>query len=233
MSFNYYKQIRIVSDKNIYAIPVSPRYVLTTAHSVNKKSPGHYVIVVGDHDLTTGSDTIYSELYRISRFIVHPQYQSIGQNSFENNDIALMMTSTDIQYNRGVGPACLPYRFQSNLMIGSFVEAAGWGSLFFGGGSPNQLKKVSLQVISNTDCSVRRGGENVQTSKMCTFSPPRDTCTGDSGGGLYLRQDRLFVVGLISTGGVCGSNIPSLNTRITSFIPWIESVVGANLVCRK
>lgn len=190
-----------------------------------------YAIVVGDHDLSSGYDTIYAKVYGISRFIVHPQYQCVGQNSFENNDIALILASTDIQFNRGVGPACLPYRFQSDLFTGSFIEVAGWGSLSFAGESPLRLRKTSLQVISNTDCSLRRNGENIQNNKICTFSPPRDTCTGDSGGGLYSRQGRLFVIGLISTGGICGANIPSLNTRLTSFLPWIESIAG-NIFCK-
>lgn len=60
---------------------------------------------------------------------------------------------------------------------------------------------------------------------MCTYSSGRDACQYDSGGPLYYTLNgRVNIVGIISFGTGCGGGYPSVNTRVTSFIQWIQQV---------
>lgn len=49
-------------------------------------------------------ETKYSAQYSVQEIIRHPEYQA---NTVQN-DIALLITTIDIEWSRGVGPICLP-----------------------------------------------------------------------------------------------------------------------------
>ncbi|GJQ80980.1 hypothetical protein Trydic_g4794 [Trypoxylus dichotomus] len=54
----------------------------------------------------------------------------------------------------------------------------------------------------------------------------QDTCQGDSGGPLQFDDLRaLFLVGITSFGRSCGGPTPSVYTRISEFVGWIEPIV--------
>lgn len=62
--------------------------------------------------------------------------------------------------------------------------------------------------------------------KYKTFHPVRQ---GDSGGPVHLFDPllaRYVIVGTVKGGGGCGvADLPSVNTRLVPFLPWIESVI--------
>lgn len=112
-----------------------------------------------------------------------------------------------------------------------YVYAIGYG--FFTYMEPKQatiLQKVSLQILPADRCEFSINN----TDKMCTFESGKDSCISDSGGPLiYFVKGRQYVVGLISYGIGCGSIYPSVNTRITSYLPWILSNTEGEILCRK
>ncbi len=64
----------------------------------------------------------------------------------------------------------------------------------------------------------------------------KDTCLGDSGGGLYLKdyskvKMRRVVVGITSYGVGCGrSNSPGIYTRVSFYLDFIRiSLINLNL----
>lgn len=93
--------------------------------------------------------------------------------SLQQNDIAIITTVNTIQYNAGVGPACLPFRYQAVNMDNQWVEVVGWGSIEFGGPTSKKLQKVSLQTISNTQCSASL--KNIIPQQVCTYNSGRDS----------------------------------------------------------
>lgn len=120
-------------------------------------------LLVGEHNVKTGNDSPFAMLYRLTQFLRHPQYnQRTGAN-----DIALLRTDVPMRFNRGVGPACLPFKFVGRSFVGNTVIAAGWGHLDFGGRPSEVLKHVFLNVVNNNRCSA---------TQMCTLTPGRDTC---------------------------------------------------------
>lgn len=48
---------------------------------------------------------------------------------------------------------------------------------------------------------------------------------------MWYKGNRLFLVGVISYGEGCATAKPAVNTRITSFLPWIQSITGS--LCQK
>lgn len=72
-------------------------------------------------------------------------------------------------------------------------------------------------------------------SQLCardsTSHPDRimDTCAGDSGGPIFTYESGLStLVGVTSFGISCATSLPSVYTRIASFVDWIECVVWPN-----
>lgn len=55
----------------------------------------------------------------------------------------------------------------------------------------------------------------------------------DSGGPLFYRgpDARLFVIAIVSKGDGCANDVSSINTRVTSYLKWIEGITGT--LCRR
>lgn len=55
-----------------------------------------------------------------------------------------------------------------------------------------------------------------------------DACQGDSGGPLFQHfrhQGFSVIIGIVSFGISCGTDLPGVYTRIASYADWIESIV--------
>ncbi|XP_053684512.1 venom serine protease-like [Sabethes cyaneus] len=206
---------------------ISYRYILTAAHCVeNLPNVDRIQALVGDQDYRTGLDTPYSELYDIEAIIIHERYVQ----STRDNDISLIRTVKDMHWNRGVGPVCLPFSYRTYDFQGLDVDVAGWGTTSFGGPQSTTLRRTTLKVLSNNNCNV----QYVNSNKICTYAPGKDTCQFDSGGPLYLRGvQRMYAIGIVSYGGVCAGATPSVNTRITAYLDWIQNRSPGAFYCVK
>ncbi|KAJ6642022.1 Venom serine protease [Pseudolycoriella hygida] len=211
---------------------VSSKYAVTAAHCLRVTPASNTALVVGEHNIKTGSDTNYTAVYLVKRFVEHPSYSNITSL----NDIGLVETTNTILYSRAVAPVCLPFYYTSADFAGTVVTATGWGSTSFGGPSSDVLLKVNLDVLSNSNTKCTTSYPSIAASQMCTYTADKDTCQFDSGGPLFYRgptDAKLFLVALVSAGDGCGSTSPALNSRATSFVSWIESVIGTGVLCRR
>lgn len=68
----------------------------------------------------------------------------------------------------------------------------------------------------------------VTDDHICTYTKGKDTCQKDSGGSLYYNDGKQYTIGIVSYGIACAANTPSVATRVTSYIPWIEYTTGVN-----
>lgn len=84
--------------------------------------------------------------------------------------------------------------------------------------------------MTNTACT-SKGMSPIGDGQICTYSPGKDTCQYDSGGALYYRFNQLFAIGLVSYGKGCASSYPSVNTRISYYLPWVRSVCAGAYFC--
>ncbi|XP_019539639.2 venom serine protease isoform X1 [Aedes albopictus] len=208
---------------------ISNYYALSAAHCLLLRTVDDTALLVGDHNLTTGSDTGYAQAYVIAQFLSHPGFTTQPVS----NDIALIRTYQPMQFNEGVGPVCLPWKYRGESFVGATVEACGWGDLDFGGPKSDVLNKVALTVISNQECSTRLNS-TITRQKMCTYTPSKDTCQSDSGGPLFYTEARsglVYEVGIVSYGFACATTNPSVNTRVTDFLDWITANTPYTFYC--
>ncbi|XP_052862916.1 venom serine protease-like [Anopheles cruzii] len=206
---------------------VSSRYILSAAHCVQPVPDVSRVsALVGDHDYRNGLETPYSAIYNIEQIIVHEGYDERTRD----NDVSLLRTASGIDWNRAVGPVCLPILYDTYSFAGLSVDLAGWGTTSFGGPMSTVLRKATVQVLANTDCSA----PYLNDLKLCTFAAGRDSCQYDSGGPLYLRgAQRMYTIGIISYGSACGGTTPSVNTRVTNQLNWIRRQTPDTAYCAK
>jgi trypsin len=95
----------------------------------------------------------------------------------------------------------------------------------------SSLQKVRMLVAPDDRCSIYGTQYNPKTM-ICTWFPQngRDSCNGDSGGPVMLL-DTNIQVGIISFGEKCASHSkPSVNTRISAYSEWIQSVIDSNRI---
>lgn len=76
-------------------ISVNQNWALGAAHcSVAFPGVSSTLLLVGDHDLRSGSETIWSAGYLLQTFVMHPYYNS----ETSTNDIALIKTVDYIKF---------------------------------------------------------------------------------------------------------------------------------------
>ncbi|XP_055625773.1 venom serine protease-like [Toxorhynchites rutilus septentrionalis] len=218
------KSTRIVFCSGVI---INYRYIMTAAHCFDyNPSPGNLQALVGGHNYRIEFDTPYSELYDIERIVRHEKYI---QRTYDN-DIAILRTTVNMEWNRGVGPVCLPFNYWYYDFNKLQVDIAGWGTTSFGGPSSTTLKRATLDVIANKECNV----QYVNVNKICVHTPGKDTCQLDSGGPLYLRgMQRMYTIGIVSYGGACGTGNPSVNTRVSAYLDWIQNNTRDAAYCVK
>lgn len=206
---------------------ISYRYIMTAAHcALAFPNAAQLGVLVGDHDYTIGTETFFSDLYPTTQWIVH---ENFNPNTYMN-DIALLKTVNDLKYSRGVGPICLPFVYATQDFSNNAVDAAGWGTQTFGGPVSTFLRKVQLFVYTNADCSRL---VPMDSTKICSYAPGKDTCQYDSGTSLVYRGTRFYSVGIVSFGFGCGAAAPAVNTRVTSYLSWIQTRTPDATYCVK
>nr|CAD7261909.1 unnamed protein product [Timema shepardi] len=105
------------------------------------------------------------------------------------------------------------------------------------------LLKVSLSIIPNNQCNQLYHSESktnelaqgILPSMLCAgeLAGGKDTCQGDSGGPIQIsnKNNRCihYIIGVTSFGKFCaGKNAPGVYTRVSYFLPWIESIVWSS-----
>lgn len=211
---------------------VSQRYIITAAHCfVAYPIVSNILVLAGDHDTSRGNDTKYSSTYRIEKYFKHELYDTLSGS--QNNDIALAKTSEYMRYKRGVGPVCLPYAYMDDIKFfeHKLLVVAGWGALEYSGRSPSILQKTSLEVMPSDICNQKIG--DINDGKICTWSFEKDACQRDSGATLFYIGARQYTIGLVSYGTACATSHPSVNTRVSNYIDWIEKTTNNTFYCRK
>nr|CAI5846163.1 unnamed protein product [Callosobruchus analis] len=208
---------------------ISEKFILTAAHCLSSKELGDVqVIRLGTTTLQT--ETLESMDYRVLRKIPHPLYAT-GQ---QYNDIALIELDGTVKFTEYILPICLD---DGNGYTGIKLIATGWGRLQATGSVSKELQKVDLDYFPQDICQEKYSkvskrdlpyGIDWQT-QICAGSETevKDSCQGDSGGPLQEKIfGRNYLVGITSFGIGCGTpGIPGVYTKVSHYIPWIESVV--------
>lgn len=162
--------------------------------------------------------------------VIHENY--LPQSFNQHNDIALLRLSLKIVFTEFIKPICTTG--SSASLIGQSVMVTGFGKTESALTSNIKLK-AALDVVENDKCSqiFRAEGRRLFDGQLCAGGKKGiDSCRGDSGGPIMqlVTQNRVAfwtLVGIVSYGSSpCGvENRPAVYTKLSSFIPWIESKI--------
>ncbi|XP_040276337.1 serine protease 57 isoform X1 [Bufo bufo] len=199
---------------------IYPNWVLTAAHCMEDMRVDMIRVVLGAHNLRNPDRFV--QVLSIQESFTHPEY---NPTTFQN-DINLLKLNSFANINRFVRNISLPLN-DSNVLPGSPCSVAGWGEVSDFGTLPRALMETDVNVISRETCN-QHWGQIIFESMLCTASPGQQNkgfCSGDSGGPLVCRNR---IEGLVSFSGLfCGDpNTPDVYTRISAFLPWIQSVIS-------
>ncbi|KAF7489923.1 Serine proteinase stubble [Sarcoptes scabiei] len=201
---------------------INKRWIVTAAHCNTSKQ---YQIRLGDYNLRAQTEQYPYEEYAVKRRIVHEGYNPATYQ----NDIALLELNQDVIFRPHILPICLPPKGRN--FTGDKATAVGWGRTQYGvSTSPGILQKVEVEVLDSDDCQewMKSAGrkEKIFSNMLCAGYKDggKDSCQGDSGSPLSLRDDnRVILIGLVSWGVGCARpNLPGVYTRITEFVDWIN-----------
>jgi len=227
---------------------ISQQYVLTAAHCVSQAMIGEFTLAsvrLGEHRIGETPDCQRQndgrqlcndpQDFGIAGSTIHEGYNEQDRND-RLNDIALIKLDRPVSEDNFVSKICLPFgeavtRDYSSLNL----TVAGFGRT--GPNSPSSavLLEIELPGVQQSSCeaTVRAGGAQLTSNQFCAGGQVgRDSCGGDSGGPVVLPAfsgPPYTLVGIISFGETnCGGgNVPSVNTRVSSFLNWVLDRVDA------
>nr|P35003.1 RecName: Full=Chymotrypsin-like serine proteinase; Flags: Precursor [Haliotis rufescens]CAA50572.1 unnamed protein product [Haliotis rufescens] len=156
----------------------------------------------------------------VTSYTNHPNYN--GNAAGYPNDIAVLrLTSSMDTSSSAVGPSVwlLVERLCRTNMYDQRMGKTQWRWQH-----PNNLQKVDMTVLTNSDCSSRWSGisgATVNSGHICIFESGRSACSGDSGGPLVCGNT---LTGITSWGiSSCSGSYPSVYTRVSSFYNWVQT----------
>ena len=156
-------------------------------------------MVLGEHDLTKADG---EKKVRVCSTTLHPRYN----RKRIDNDFAILRLCSPVSFSSSVSTVCLP---SSNNYDNVQAIASGWGTLSSGGRQPSILMEVSLDTMSNSECTNNNNysGQQITANMICAGRAGKDACQGDSGGPLVTRENNggFSLIGVVSWGIGCGS----------------------------
>ncbi|XP_034527889.1 transmembrane protease serine 11A [Ailuropoda melanoleuca] len=201
---------------------ISNTWLITAAHCfMNNANPHQWTVSFG----TTINPPLMKR--NVRRIIVHERYRSPAREY----DIAVVQFSPRITFTDDIRRVCLPEAsavFQPN----STAYITGFGALFYGGESQNNLREAKLKIISDDVCKQPHVyGHDIKSGMFCAgyLEGIYDACRGDSGGPLVVKdlKDTWYLIGIVSWGDNCGQkNKPGVYTKVVYYRNWITSKTG-------
>ncbi len=229
---------------------IAPQWILTAAHCMFVDNaftipyqPGELNVIVGKRDLL--GPLTEGELHEVESLVVHEAF--VGDDpAGVPNDIALIKLATPSNVEPiSLSPAMTSAISTLRQAPGTIATITGWGATVFLPGSgagefPSILQQAQVPVVSNQECSTLYAAGNVTIldSQLCAGVVPAggiDSCSGDSGGPLFLAEGGGFVqYGVTSFGIDCADGeFPGVYTRVSSFLDWIaENMVSTDYLAQ-
>jgi len=233
----------IITDDSTNNNNQPTRKVLTAAHKLKNIATNDLLKVrVGEWDASgfNAPEQQAHEEYTVVRILKHP-----GMSTTRLSDnLAILYVDRDININHPyVNTACMPscdnqfdYLFSNGTGVRCHV--AGWGKDEIDGTFQFIPKKVDLSLMPAGQCEAKlRVALNAQQpgtgdrfqihpSEICAGGEVgKDACTGDGGSPLVCQAQsgRWTVVGLVSWGIGCASELPGVYVRVSHFKDWINA----------
>lgn len=182
---------------------ISPDTIITAAHCVTE---GVDYVYIGMYSrLNPGA----AEKHKVAKIIIHQRY---AKNS---HDFAILKLQT---YSK-----IKPIELTTLEPLSGLVTVYGWGDTTEGGSMPNNLRKVTVPIVTRAQCKKSYPGQ-IDSTMICAGEKGKDSCQGDSGGAL-LYQGKL--AGIVSWGEGCARpGKPGVYSNIALDLFWINAGIS-------
>ncbi|XP_017023724.2 brain-specific serine protease 4 [Drosophila kikkawai] len=208
---------------------ISARTVISAAHCFRfgskSLSAARTVVSLGRNSLDIFSP---GDLKGVSELVLHHQYDV---NTHTDADLALLQLTNQVQFTDYIKPICLwNDNYLLDLPSGHKSYVAGWGEDEHGNKNTRLAKMTSTDIITQTECRGNLTFENVRfvTSNTICASNAKASgpCSGDSGGGLMLEEQDIWMLrGVVSSGQKtskgCDLTKPVIYTDVARHIDWL------------
>ncbi|KFO10487.1 Chymotrypsin-like elastase family member 1, partial [Balearica regulorum gibbericeps] len=208
---------------------IQRNWVMTAAHCVDRNL--NFRVVAGDHNLNSneGSEQVFSVSKIVRRWEWGGSLQRHLPPLLSSYDIALIRLATYASLNSYVQLAVLPQ--EGSILANNYpCYITGWGLTRTNGQLSSVLLQAYLPVVDYQICSSSSyWGSTVKTTMVCAGGDGvRSGCQGDSGGPLHCAVNGQYQVhGVTSFVSSLGCNVqrkPTVFTRVSAYISWIQSV---------
>ena len=226
---------------------ISPGWVVTAAHCLVSKGPNSILLRINQPDLKENGNYI-APGYTADAVVLHENYVS----HTSGYDIALVkLTSKLDQPTASLADEAIVSVIENEPFPDDTLRALGWGIFdnenfnpenAGSGDHPDTLQSVVLDYLPASQLASPKPDNIViayepEPSDDQPFGA--DTCYGDSGGPLMLREDNIFIdeselgpilVGITSYGSTNCNSTSSVGiyTRVSAYTEWIEQQAGAH-----
>ncbi|XP_040844662.1 chymotrypsin-like elastase family member 1 [Ochotona curzoniae] len=206
---------------------IRQNWVMTAAHCVDSQLT--FRVVVGEHNLNQNDGT--EQYVSVQKIVKHPNWNS--NNVAAGYDIALLRLANSVTLNSYVKLGVLPqegYILPNN----NPCYITGWGRTKTNGQLAQALQQASLPSVSYSTCSTSSyWGSTVKNTMVCAGGDGvRAGCQGDSGGPLNCLVNGQYAVhGVTSFVSSLGCNVsrkPTVFTRVSAYITWINNAIASN-----
>lgn len=209
---------------------IHPDILLTAAHCIPylQDEVGNNAAYIGMHSPfhseNGGQD---KEIIALEKIIVHPEYDRFSQE----HDLALVKLEspsdvTPVKLDDGT----------NDMSRSTVLTALGYGiENVRSKVLTDQLQELDLLFVSNDMCSLiyddyYAGTGHITDDMMCAqgLRSGADTCTGDSGGPLFIRgrsKEYDVQVGVTSWGIECAEDYPGAYVSVSSHFEYITSMI--------
>nr|CAL85485.1 CG9649 protein [Drosophila melanogaster] len=210
---------------------ISARTVISAAHCFrfgSRNLPGERTIVsLGRNSLDLFSS---GATLGVARLLIHEQY---NPNVYTDADLALLQLSNHVDIGDYIKPICLwNENFLLELPSGHKSYVAGWGEDEKGNRNTRLAKMTDTDIITQWECRGNLSEENakfITSHTICASNTQASgPCSGDSGGGLMLQEQDIWMLrGVVSAGqrmtNRCNLTLPVIYTDVAKHIEWLLS----------
>lgn len=192
---------------------ITSRWVITAAHCVKDVDLNDLRIYGG-----TSEQGAQNAVTRLVNLVAIPEEFTMKTM---NMDVAALLLDQDMTGNN-IGTIALATQ---PVPAGRRVKVSGWGAT-----NPNSsetarhVHSVVMPMWSMAACrAAYRGKQHIYRSMVCAAKlNKRDSCDGDSGGPMVYRGE---LVGIVSYGYKCASNLPGVYTSVPVIRRWFLDIM--------